>query len=105
MDVRQRPVGVREGRAGNAAAGSSSLNRLHVTGRYKGVTVRDGSPRRDRLGADWTRMDQSFSPARMLLEELLNVTGDFLDALSQPLLLAASMLIVLLVCARFALGA
>ena len=50
-------------------------------------------------------MDQSFSPARMLLEELLNVTGDFLDALSQPLLLAASMLIVLLVCARFALGA
>jgi hypothetical protein len=50
-------------------------------------------------------MDQSFPPARMVLDELLNVTADFVDAPRQPLLLAASVLIVLLVLARFALGA
>ena len=48
-------------------------------------------------------MDQPWSLARTL-RELLTIVVDFVDALRQPVLVAAMALIVVLVIARFAVG-
>jgi hypothetical protein len=48
-------------------------------------------------------VDQPWSPARVL-RELLAILVDLIDALRQPVLLAAMALILLLLVARLAMG-
>jgi len=53
--------------------------------------------------ADWTPVEKPWSPARVV-RELLRILVDLIDALRQPLLLAALALIAVLLVARFAMG-